>query len=127
MAYIRGELDLTVTGSEEDIYKISGWLQAQEYENEQDARFRDWFLMEWAYALTKAVTGENDKIIVRRRANCDPMNVPLQLIERMGNEFPRLQFVCRASVLSDFDLIKTGDTWQGDNVLFDMAKSEVES
>lgn len=126
MAYIRGELDLTVTGPKEDIYKIAGWLQAQEYENEQDARFRDWFLMEWAYALTKAVTGENDKIIVRRCASCDPMNIALQLIERMGSEFPRLQFVCRASALSDFDLIKTGDAWEGDRVLFDMAKSEVE-
>lgn len=125
MAYIRGELDLTVTGPKEDIYQVAGWLQSQEYENEQDARFRDWFLMEWAYALTKAVTGENEQIIVRRRASCDPMNIALQLIERMGNEFPRLQFVCRASVLSDFDVIKTGDAWQGDNVLFDMAKSEV--
>ena len=127
MAYIRGELDLTVTGPKEDIYQVAGWLQAQEYENEQDARFRDWFLMEWAYALTKAVTGEKDQIIVRRRASCDPMHIALQLIERMGNEFPRLQFVCRASVLSDFDVIKTGDAWQGDKVLFVMAKSEVQS
>lgn len=126
MTYIRGELDLTVTGPEDDIYQVAGWLQAQEYENKQDARLRDWFLMEWVYALTKAVTGENDQIIVRRRSGCDPMNIPLQLIERMGNEFTRLQFVCRASVLSDFDVIKTGDTWQGDNVLFDMAKSEVQ-
>lgn len=125
MTYIRGELDLTVTGPEEDIHQVAGWLQAQKYENEKDARLRDWFLMEWVYALTKAVTGENGQIIVRRRSGCDPMNIPLQLIERMGNEFPRLQFVCRASALSDFDLIKTGDTWEGDCVLFDMAKSEV--
>ena len=127
MTYIRGELDLTVTGPEEDIYQVAGWLQAQEYENEKDARLRDWFLMEWVYALTKAVTGENGQIIVRRRSGCDPMNIPLQLIERMGNEFLRLQFVCRASALSDFDLIKTGDTWEGDRVLFDMARTEVQS
>lgn len=127
MTYIRGELDLTVTGPEEDIYQVAGWLQAQEYEDKQDARLRDWFLMEWVYALTKAVTGEKDQLIVRRRAGCDPMNIPLQLIERMGNEFSSLQFVCRASVLSDFDLIKTGDAWEGDRVLFDMARTEVQS
>ena len=127
MTYIRGELDLTVTGPEEDIYQVAGWLQAQEYENEKDARLRDWFLMEWVYALTKAVTGENGQMIVRRRSGCDPMNIPLQLIERMGNEFSRLQFVCRASALSDFDLIKTGDAWEGDRVLFDMARTEVQS
>lgn len=126
MTYIRGELDLTVTGPEEDIYQVAGWLQAQEYENKQDARLRDWFLMEWVYALTKAVAGDKGQIIVRRHAGCDPMNIPLQLIERMGNEFSRLQFVCRASALSDFDLTKTGDTWEGDRVLFDMAKSEVQ-
>ena len=126
MTYIRGELDLTVTGPEEDIYQVAGWLQAQEYENEKAARLRDWFLMEWVYALTKAVTGENDQIIVRRRSGCDPMNIPLQLIERMGNEFPRLQFVCRACALSDFDLIKTGDAWEGDRVLFDMARTEAQ-
>ena len=126
MTYIRGELDLTVTGPEEDIYQVAGWLQAQEYENEKDARLRDWFLMEWVYALTKAVTGEKDQIIVRRRSGCDPMNITLQLIERMGNEFLSLQFVCRASVLSDFDLIKTGDAWEGDRVLFDMARMEVQ-
>lgn len=127
MTYIRGELDLTVTGPEEDIYQVAGWLQAQEYENEKDARLRDWFLMEWVYALTKAVTGENGQIIIRRRSGCDPMNIPLQLIERMGNEFSSLQFVCRASVLSDFDLIKTGDAWEGDRVLFDMARTEAQS
>ena len=127
MTYIRGELDLTVTGPEEDIYQVAGWLQAQEYENEKDARLRDWFLMEWVYALTKAVTGEKDQLIVRRRSGCDPMNIPLQLIERMGNEFTRLQFVCRASALSDFDLIKTGDVWEGDRVLFDMARTEAQS
>ena len=127
MTYIRGELDLTVTGPTEDTYQVARWLQAREYENKQDARLRDWFLMEWVYALTKAVTGENGQMIVRRRSGCDPMNIPLQLIERMGNEFSRLQFVCRASALSDFDLIKTGDAWEGDRVLFDMARTEVQS
>ena len=127
MTYIRGELDLTVIGPEEDIYQVAGWLQAQEYENEKDARLRDWFLMEWVYALTKAVTGEKGQSMVRRRSGCDPMNIPIQVIERMGNEFPRLQLVCRASALSDFDLIKTGDAWEGDRVLFDMARTEAQS